>query len=216
MPRDSAERSVGVFLVHSEGKAAVSDVEKGAPGALLGGLLERGRTALAIDPFLTGEFHSPFGRTDREREIRYFTTFNRTDAALRVQDVLTGLAYLRSRSEVAGVHLVGFGVAGLWALLARGLVDGVDRTAVDLAGFNAACDDAWMRDLFVPGLRRVGGPLTAAILTAPAPLLLHNTAGRLDSEGIAHVYRAIGAEGALRIQEGPVGEREVLEWLDSV
>lgn len=215
LPNSEGARSTGVLLVHSAGKAAFVDMEKGLPGPLLRGLLEQGRTVLTIDPFLTGEFHAPFGRTDRERDIRYFTTFNRTDPALRVQDILTGLAYLKSRPEASGMYLVGLGTAGLWALLACGLTDEIERTAVDLTGFHETDDHAWLRDLPVPGLRHAGGLRTAAILTAPAPLFLHNTVGHFRSAEIAAAYRATGSEDTLLVREDPADEKEVLTWLNA-
>src|SRR5262249_55444631 len=51
------------------------------------------RPVLLIDAFQTGKAVAM-----RDRSPRYFLTFNRSDDASRVQDILTALAYLRKQS----------------------------------------------------------------------------------------------------------------------
>jgi len=201
------------LVVHPDGKAALVDAAHARPGPLVAGLLQRGQVVLAIDCFLTGEYHTPFALTQRSQDVRYFTTFNRTDVAWRVQDILTGLAYLHSRPDVATVHLAGLGQAGLWCLLARGLAPWVGRTAVDVAEFDNADDDRFLQDLFVPGLRRAGDFRTAATLTAPQPLLIHHTGEAFDTRWIVDVYRAVGAETALRVEKEQLSDAALVEWL---
>ena len=112
------DRPIGAALVvHPDGKAGL--VEKDGLGPLVSGLLDHHLMVLAIDAFKTGETST----LRREEEVAHFLTFNRTDAALRIQDILTGIAYLHTRASA--VHLVGVGLAGLWCLLARGLAGGL-------------------------------------------------------------------------------------------
>jgi hypothetical protein len=54
-------------------------------------------------------------------------TYNRTDTAWRVHDVVTALAYLAEREPRSKSALVGIGEAGLWCLLAR---PGADSGAI--------------------------------------------------------------------------------------
>jgi hypothetical protein len=162
----SRSKRVATLVVHEEGRTAVSP-------DLVAELSKQGHLVLSIDCFQTGSAKGP-QRTD----IRYFTTYNRTDLANRVQDILTALAYLKGLSGVTRVNLIGVGRAGGWCLLARGLADRIDRTCVDAAQFDITSDQAFLDHLFAPGLRRAGAVRTAALLAAPSPLLIHNTGGR--------------------------------------
>src|SRR5262249_19102687 len=151
-------------------------------------LLEKGDAVLAIDCFRTGEASGA-----RNGEGKLFTTYNLTDDANRVQDILTAIAYAK---KIGGtrVNLVGVGRAGLWTLLARD----VARAAVDADSFRSSSDDAFVETLFIPGLRRAGDFLTAAALAAPAPLFVHGTGGRFNTHAIADLYRTLGAAKALQ------------------
>ena len=207
------EATPAVLLVHPEGKAAFVDTDQGVPGKLVVGLLQSGVRVLVIDTFLTGEFHSPFGRSRREQDVPYYSTFNRTDMALRVQDILTSLAYLDAQAEGSDIRLAGFGLAGLWALLARGLSPCVERAVIDVDGFDVADYQRWLTDMFVPGLRCVGGFDTAGILAAPARLVIHYAKDVFDTAWISDVYLALDAEDALTIKDEQASEDDVLSWL---
>ena len=63
-----------------------------------------------------------------------YHTYNQATMACRVQDILTGLAYLDQHLRVGKRHLVGQGEAGIWCLFARALASGVGSTAVDWGG----------------------------------------------------------------------------------
>ena len=79
-------------------------------------LLARGHMVMSIDAFNTGA-----AKARRDMSDPFFTTYNRTDDSHRVQDILTAIAYLEGRPEVARVNLAGVGKGGLWCLLARAL-----------------------------------------------------------------------------------------------
>jgi hypothetical protein len=208
-----AEVRAGTLVVHPEGKAALVDAPHAAPGPLVAGLLAQGQAVLALDVFLTGEYHTPFAPTKRDESVNFFTTFNRTDTALRVQDLLTGLSYLGSQPGVDALNLVGLGEAGLWALLARGLAPQVARTAVDVAQFDNTNDDNFLHRLYIPGLRRAGDLRTAGALAAPGALLLHNTGEAFRSDWIADAYRAAGAADQLRVEKDVVADGELAAWV---
>jgi len=213
LPTKAVPTYTATLIVHSRGKEALVDVERGEPGPLVSGLLERGQAVMAIDPFLVGEYSSPFDPARREVKGNYFTTFNPTDDALRVQDVLTSLVYLENRRDVNKVNLVGLGNAGSLCLFARGLTENVARTAIDLAEFDPEDDGQWRNRVFVPGIRRLGGLRTAAALAAPGPLYICNVTDNFDAKWVAQTYRAAGADQALSVDKSRPSEKALVEWL---
>ena len=130
-------------------------------------LTAAGQLVLAIDCF--SEL--------RKTEDKFFTTYNKTDTQLRVQDIVTALAWLHGRKDVGEINLVGLDDAGLWCLLARPFAPFVKKTAADAAQFDAASDNAYLNKLYVPVLRRAGDFRAAVALIGNAPLLIHNTGG---------------------------------------
>jgi len=195
----------GALLVHPQGKAALMAGD--GPGVLIAGLLAQGIMALAIDVWGAGELAA----LERDTGQDHFLTFNRSDGALRVQDILTALGYLATRTPT--VHLVGFEVAGLWCLLARALAQGVSHTIVDAAQFDCENDEAWAAQLYIPGIRRAGDFRTAAALIAPGRLTVHNAAASFPTAWCRQVYGAAGAPEALRIEPGPLSSEAIASYL---
>src|SRR5262249_19245922 len=68
-------------------------------------------------------------------KLKFFTTYNRTDAANQIQDILTAIALLKQtmmaysegHGQKTSLSVVAHGRAGLMALLARGLAPAIDR-----------------------------------------------------------------------------------------
>ncbi|MFN0084837.1 MAG: alpha/beta hydrolase family protein [Blastocatellia bacterium] len=147
--------------------------------------------------------------------INFFTTYNRTDEANRVQDLLTSLAWLKARHPNARVDLVGHGRAGLWALLARAFAPRIDRTIVDAAGFDSESDDAFSRSLPIPGLRRAGDFTTAVTIAPLAPLFIHNTGARFRADRIADIYRRLGRAEDFQSQAAEASTSEILRRTSS-
>jgi dienelactone hydrolase len=207
-------KAPGVVLVHTCGKQALMDAEQGVPGAAVQALIGKKMSVLAIDAFLTGEYLRPGGQVGRNfAGITHWTTYNRTDHAERIQDVLTAVAFLKSRPEVSDVHLVGVDKAGVWSLFARALADGVSRTAIDADRTNATYDATWLADLYIPGLRCAGDVSTAGLLIAPAPLMIMNTGKHFDTSKVAEAYKAAGESRFLRLREEIVGPDGVANYL---
>jgi len=210
-PADGKAAGPATLLVAGDGKDALLEGDGTRPGELIRTLVGFGRPVLAIDPFLTGEAAAPEGAPDRAAGIEFFTTYNRTDVAERVQDILTAAAYLRALSPGHRVDVVGVGEGGLWCALARPfLPDG--RSAVDLAGFDADSDSSYLHRCPVPLIRQAGGLATAFELAAPRPLMAWNcvtaTGGRAR-----RAYRAAGADGALTLRTDRPGDAELAAWL---
>jgi dienelactone hydrolase len=123
-------------------------------------LLQARRRVLAIDVFQTGSAQAP-----RERSHRHFLTFNLSDDANRVQDVVTALAYLNGHASIATsapVEVVGLDDrAALWALFGAAIAPIPVRVQSNLEGFSGA-DADYLEKLNIPGIQR-GGGLEAAL-----------------------------------------------------
>jgi hypothetical protein len=148
-------------------------------------------------------------------KIKFFTTYNRTDAANRAQDILTAISYLKSRNPNARLSVVGLGEGGLWALLARGLAPAIDRMVIDAAQFDASSDDAFIKSLAIPGIRRAGDFTTAVTIAPLTPLLVHNTGNKFDTKKIEAVYRALGKAENFKTQSARINDSELIAWLSS-
>ena len=68
-PRTRRKTFPATLIVHPEGKAALADLTRGVPGPIVSDLLKHGHRVLAIDVFLTGEFHSSFARAKRNINV---------------------------------------------------------------------------------------------------------------------------------------------------
>jgi dienelactone hydrolase len=209
----AGKKAPATLVVHPQGKAALMSPDLKAPGALVSRLLATGQTVLTIDCFLTGEFNPDGGTTERKRDVNHFTTFNRTDVADRVQDILTAIGYLRSRRDVSAVNLIGEGEAGLWCLLARSQAPQVSAAAIDCMALDTSDDASYAGPRFIPGLRRAGGFPAAAALSATGRLLLHNVGRSFDTDWAENAYESSEARNKLRLERGRLGEDRILAWL---
>ncbi len=146
-------RGSPLLLVHAGGSSAARQTPEAKAA------LKAGRPLLLIDAFQTGA-----AMAIRDRSHRYFLTFNKSDDANRVQDILTALAFLRSQSPEK-IELRGLGKAGLWCLFAAA-VAGIDLALeVDVEGFHGG-DEEFLQQFFVPSIQRAGGLDAALRLTA--------------------------------------------------
>jgi hypothetical protein len=105
-------------------------------------------SVLSLDVFQTGE-----AVAQRSAPHRDYLTFHRSDDANRVQDILTGLAYL-SAFRPASIRLIGEGRADLWCRVAAA----VAPIEVELeTGAGDVAEDDVRKNLFIPGFFRAGG-----------------------------------------------------------
>ncbi|HGJ64902.1 TPA: hypothetical protein ENS27_05865 [bacterium] len=181
-----------VLVVHPEGKSALADGD--SPSELVKGLLAKNKIVLGIDTYKTGETSS----LKRDESISHFYTYNISDTALRLQDILNGIAYLLTQTYT--VDLIGLEKAGLWCLLTRGVAENVNQTIVDCDQFDYNNDDAWVKDLFIPHIRKAGDFKTSATLIAPAKLCIHNVSVDFPTEWISDVFKVAGASVSLQMQ----------------
>jgi dienelactone hydrolase len=144
----------------------------------------------------------------------YTFGYNRPLVAERVHDILTAVAWVKGGQGVKSVHLVGFGKAGPWVALARGLCgDAVQRTAVDAHGFRFEQITDVNDEMMLPGGLRYGGLMTLAALAAPHDLLLHNTAKCGPATFLTGAYEAAGAADRLQRSENAMAPADVVDWL---
>ena len=130
-----------VLVVHPDGAEAARRTPEVAR------LVEAGRSVLIIDAFQTGSAVAP-----RDRSVKNFLTFNKSDDANRVQDILTALAWLNTPHT----RLIGLGKAAVWCLFAAALSRHPVDLQADLGGFTGA-DQDYIDSFFVPGIQRAGG-----------------------------------------------------------
>ncbi|MGQ9731521.1 MAG: alpha/beta hydrolase family protein [Candidatus Zipacnadales bacterium] len=173
-------------------------------------LLRRERTVILADCFLIGDNQLAKG-SERNREAKYFTTYNRTDTALRVQDIVHLLQ--EQKQAYRSLSLVGLGEAGLWCLLASAASLQLAAVVADLNGLDPGSDEELLARLFTPGLRRAGDLRTAGALWAPTKLFLHNGGSDYGFEFIQDAYRAAGTPNKLRIVEGPANAAAIVDWV---
>ncbi len=204
----SPEPQVGhdpvTLIVHPGGKENLINSETGEPSSLITTLLAADQKVLVIDVFGTGEH----GNYERSEDTNYFTTYNRTTAALRVQDIVTTLRGFTGRGDVSEVNLIGIGEAGLWSLLAAGFTE-VKNVVVDAAEFDNTSDTAFLETLPIPSIRHVGDFRTAGTRVAPRLLIIHNTGDAFGTEWIAEVYGNIGASQHLLVQKEELSDEEI-------
>ncbi len=141
-----------LLIVHPDGSAAAVKTSQAQAA------LAAGRPVLSIDAFQTGSAVAP-----RDRSHRYFLTFNKSDDANRVQDILTALAFLQSQTS-GRIELRGVGNAGIWCLFAAAVARGEVQLEADLDDFQGR-DDDFLRRFFVPCIQRAGGLDAALRLT---------------------------------------------------
>lgn len=180
------------------------------PGALAQGLLQAGGAVLVVAPFLTDEKE----REGHDEMDPLYHTYNQATMACRVQDILTGLAYLDQHLRVGKRHLVGQGEAGIWCLFARALASGGGSTAVDWDGRDLGGDEAWSGALFAPGIRALGDVRTALALCAPGRLLVHGAGDHFPERVARRCYRAAGKGTHLVVEAEGMSEDAIVEWIN--
>jgi hypothetical protein len=162
---------------------------------------------MSIDAFQTGSAVAP-----RDTSNRAFANFNQTNDANRIQDILTALEYLRSRSKAQTVNLVGLETAGLWSYFARAMAGEGVSLAADLVQFSADTDSEYRGQALHPGLRRAGDFHAASV---------HEHQGRaLISQCRPAISGRLGATGGEKPREAnstlrttPVAEPDLVAWL---
>ena len=141
-----------VLVVHPGGSAAA------LRSGRVSQLVKSGRPVLVIEPFRSNAVRSQKQRVDES-----FFSYNRSDAAEQVQDILTALAYLKTKDR-GKPTLLGMESAGVWCVFAGAVAPIEIDIVADLNGFGGSDRDFHER-FFVPGIQRAGGLSAALKLT---------------------------------------------------
>jgi hypothetical protein len=141
------------LIIHPDGAEAA---RKSAQAVEAAG---SGRSVMAIDAFQTGSAVEP-----RDQSHQYFLTFNRSNDANRVQDILTAIAYLRQTGET-DITVIGIGKASVWATFAAAVSEAPVQLHAPLGSFKGG-DQEFLYNFFVPGILRAGGLRAAELLTS--------------------------------------------------
>ena len=107
------------------------------------------------------------------------------------------------------MHREGLVVIALMCLGAIRPAVAADADTLDLESDEALSG----RDLFTPGIRKIGAFAGAAALAAPHPLLLHNMGRNFSTGLLRDVYAAAKAQKMLREEEARLPEDSLAEWL---
>lgn len=188
------------LVVHPEGVAWLSS------SPLAKAILNRGGIVMGIDAFQTGNTVST-----RDTSNRAFSSFNQTDDANRVQDILTALEYLRSRSKAQTVNLVGLETAGVWSYFARAMAGEDVNLAADLAQFAADTDSEYVNKFNIPGIRRAGDFHAASVMNTQGRALVYNAGPQFPADWARQTATAAGSE--LDMRTGTVAETDLVAWL---
>jgi hypothetical protein len=110
--------------------------------------LDASQASLKITVFQTGAAVAP-----RDRSHAMFLTFNKTDDAERVQDILTALKWLDQDST----KLVCRGTAAIWCTLAAGVSPKKVQLDAPIPPSFHGTDQDWIDVCFIPSIQRAGG-----------------------------------------------------------
>jgi dienelactone hydrolase len=204
-----------VVWIHPEGHASLFKDGKLVPAAQR--IIDGKAAIFAPDVLLTGEFGDAKMKPVEkgyENYAGYYYGYNRSLLAQRVHDILTAVAVLKRNEKTEKVHLVGWGKAGPWVLLARGLCgDAVGRTAADVDGFRFESVGTDYNEMMLPGAVKYGGLPALAALAAPGELSVHNNRGTGMGQWLKAAYGAAKATDHLHTSGDKIEAEKVAEWL---
>jgi hypothetical protein len=133
------------LVIHPEGADAARRDPRVAD------LVRAGKAVLLIDAFQTGKAVAP-----RDLSKQFILTFNASDDANRVQDILTALRFLDAQ-HAGTPALLAIGKAGAWARYARAMAP-IDVALSADAGSCPSSDEGFINELFVPGVQLLAEP----------------------------------------------------------
>lgn len=206
--KDKAERKSLVLVLSAadalEGEAAAN--ARRVRDELIASLVQAGHATATINCFPSHQ--------GAQTKYKFFTTYNRTDAANRVQDILTVVAFL-NQNRPGKLNIVGLDQAGTLALLARGIMPQIDKMIVDAAQFDTLNEDAFLKWLPIPGLRRAGDFTTAVAVSPLTALTIYNAGDKFQTGQISELYRRFGRAADFQSQATPLANSEIVKRLSA-
>ena len=120
-------------------------------------------------------------------------------------------SYLRNKYQGKKLVLAGEGKAGLWAVMAAPLADAV---IADCNQVNEQSDDIYLdRNLFFPGIHRMGDFQGVLALAVPHPLLLHNAGHQMSANWIKPLYNNLEVGQKFNFSESKYSDAQLANWL---
>ena len=180
-----------VIWAHPGGCASLTAAD-GKPVPAAKTLLDGDAAVFAIDIFMSGEFKPPTAAAVRPASTKpnpnppysgYVNGYNRAIIANRVHDLVNAVTLVHGWGGIKSVRLVAFTDAGPWAVLAAAVAgDGIDRTAIELNGFNFDKITSDTDPLLLPGALKYGGVYGFVPLFGKGNALLSGArdTGRID------------------------------------
>ncbi len=200
-----------IVWVHPDGKSSLVHDGQLVPAAREA--IQRKAAILAVDVFGTGEYGTAWQPRVDGNFAGYTFGYNRPLLANRVHDILTAIAMAKGREETKKIHLVGFGKAGPWVALARGLCgDAVARTAADFDQFRFERVRTTTDDMMLPGALKYGGLPALAAVAAPGELFVHNAASD-PNDWLQAAYKASGHADRMHREPGRASAEKAVQWL---
>jgi len=144
-------RGTPAILIHPEGTEAAAGTPEFHKLSLAN------RPILMIDVFQTG-----VAAANRERGGRWYLSYNQTDDANRIQDIVTAIRWVRSHTS-GEPEVIGLAKAALWVVFAAAVSRDQVSVVADLTKF-VDSDETFHEHCFVPGLRRAGSLASASRL----------------------------------------------------
>lgn len=148
------DRVPGIFLPGAGGATLVvgpDGTEAARRDARVAELIRAGKPVLLIDVFQTGRAVAA-----RDLDKLFIPTFNASDDANRVQDILTALRFLDAQ-HAGAPSLLAIGKAGAWARYAKAMAPNDVALKVE-DGSCPSSDADFIRELFVPGVQLLAEP----------------------------------------------------------
>jgi len=170
-PTGQSHHGVALYVLEG-GKSMLSQQEAEAQ-------LAKGLAVMAFDPRGTGE-------TEYDLETAFLSAFalGRPLLGMHAWDAIRCVDYLKSRSDVRGIHLIGRGspAAAMAALLAAALDRRVASLSVDAlpATLRLPIEDREMDQVYLPNLLELTDVAEIAAMIAPRPL----SVGKLLADGL--------------------------------
>lgn len=197
-----------VVWAHPQGKSSL--LVDGKLNPIVKTLTDQGYAVVAPDVLRVGEQNSQTPFKIDPGFAGYTLGYNRSLLAQRVHDLLTVIAFGRSILKTQTLHLVGWGEAGPWVVLAKALAgDAVHKTAADLNQFTFSKITSTSDPMLLPGAVKYGGILSFLALCAPGELLAHNEASADEFLAVAYA----SAPGKLTRSVDRWSDEKVANWL---